>query len=162
MNPETTLPLPLFLSAMAVRTVIILLVLLVGIRVFGKRDLGELNLLDIVVVALLGNAVQNALTLGSGQLSVALVSAGLLLVADRLVGDLLVKRPNLERALLGVPEVLYSNGQLDRQTLEREDIGEDDILTAAREMGLADLSEVQAAILEVDGSISIIPKDNKG
>ncbi len=153
------LPTPLFLSTVAVRTVIILLALVGGIRLFGKRGVGAMNLLDVLLVALLGNAVQNALTYGSGQLAVGLVSAGALLVVDRLVGALFVKRPDLEQRLVGEPEIILADGALNRRVMEREGVSEEEVLTAARSMGLERLSQVRLAVLEDDGTISIIPKD---
>ncbi len=156
------LPLPLFLSAVAVRTVIVLLALLLGIRLFGKRNMGDLDLLDIVFVALLGNAVQNALTYGSGNLGVGLVSAGALLLMDRAIGILFARRPELERRLAGEPTVLAVDGEMDRGAMQREGVSEDEVLTAAREMGLEDQSQIRVAVLEDDGSISIVPKEEGG
>ncbi len=153
------LPAPLFLSAMAVRTVTVLVALIAAIRVFGKRNMGDLDLLDVVFVALLGNAVQNAITAGSGELAVGLVSAGALLLMDRAMGFLFVKRPGLERFVGGEPTVIMVNGQIDRAAMRREGISEDELLTAAHDMGLLDLSHVRAAVLETDGSISIVPKE---
>ncbi len=154
------LPLPLYLSGIAARTLIILAALVIGIRIFGKRNLGGLNLLDIVVVALLGNAVQNALTQGSGALPVAFVSAGILLLADRFLGELFSAQPAFERKLYGEPRVLIANGVLDQRAMEEEGIDEDEVTAAARETGLHDLSQVRAAVLEDDGTISIVPKDD--
>ncbi len=156
------LPVPLFLSTVAVRTVIILLALVVGIRIFGKRDVGEMNLLDVLLVALLGNAVQNALTYGSGQLAVGLVSAGTLLLVDRIVGTLFVKRPDLELKLVGEPEIIFADGVLDRRVMEREGVSEEELLTAVRAIGLERLTQVRLAVLEDDGTISIIPKNESG
>ncbi len=153
------LPQPLLLASVAVRTVIVLLALVFGIRVFGKRDIGGLNLIDLVLVMLLGNAIQNALTFGSGHLAVGIVSAGVLLIADRLMGILFVRRPWLERTLLGGPSILVHHGRMDRVTMEREGIDEDEVMTAVRSQGLSKLSEVRLAVLEEDGSISIVPEE---
>ncbi|MGE5141540.1 MAG: DUF421 domain-containing protein [Rudaea sp.] len=152
---------PLFLSVIAVRTVIIVLVLVFAIRVFGKRDVGGMNLIDLVLVLLLGNAVQNALTTGSGELGVGLVSAAVLLIADRLMGILFVRRPWLERELFGGPTVIASHGKLDQAAMKHEDVSEDEILTAARAIGVRDLSGVRMAVLEEDGSISIVPEEKE-
>ncbi len=151
------LPQPWLLASVAVRTVIVLLMLVLGIRLFGKRDVGGLNLIDLVLVMLLGNAVQNALTYGSGYLAVGLVSAGVLLVADRLMGILFVRRPWLERTLFGGPSILVHNGRMDHVMMEREGITDDEVMTAVRSQGLAKLSEVRLAVLEEDGSISVVP-----
>lgn len=156
------LPLPSLLAAVAVRTLIILCALVLGIRIFGKRDLGGMNLLDLLLVMLIGNAVQNALTYGSGELSVGLVSAGVLLVANRLLGILFVRRPWLERTLLGGPTIIVQHGRLDRWVMRREGVSEDEVIAAARALGLRDLKQVRLAVLEEDGSISIVPKEQRG
>jgi uncharacterized membrane protein YcaP (DUF421 family) len=153
------LPLPLLLSSVAVRTVIILFALVLGIRIFGKRDLGGMNLVDLLLVLLLGNAVQNALTYGSGELAVGIVSAGVLLVADRLMGTLFVRQPWLERTLLGGPTIVVHRGHLDRWAMRREGVTEDQVLAAVRAMGLEGLNQVRLAVLEQDGSISIVPEE---
>jgi uncharacterized membrane protein YcaP (DUF421 family) len=154
------LPVPLFLSTVAARTALVLFALVFGIRLFGKRDVGDMNLVDALMVLLVGNAVQNALTYGSGMLGVGLVSAGTLLVLDRLLGVLFVQRPWLERKLLGEPHVIYADGQMDRRLMEREGVEDDELLEAARARGLADLERVHLAVLEPDGTISIVPKED--
>lgn len=153
------LPLPLLLPAVAVRTLIVLLALIVGIRFFGRRDLGGMNLVDLLLVMLLGNAVQNAMTYGSGSVWVGLVSAGALLVADRLLGILFVRQPWVERALLGGPTIIAHHGRLDTWAMRREGLSQDEVMTALRAMGLERLSQVRLAVLEQDGSISIVPED---
>ena len=152
------LPFPWFLAAVAVRTVVVLLVLVGLIRLLGKREVGGLNLIDLLLVLLLGNAIQNAITVGSGRLAVGLVSAGTLLLMDRAVGALFGRRPWLESRLFGEPTILGMNGQLNTRAMEREGVSEDEVLTAMRDQGLHDLSQVHLAVLEADGSISIVPK----
>lgn len=154
-------PLAWVLSVIAARTAIVLIVLFLGIRVFGKRQLSGLNLYDLVVVLLLANAVQNAMTRGSGVLAVGIVSAGTLLVLERLLGTLLVKRPWLEAHLVGTPTVVVQDGKLERDYMRREGVTEEEIMAAIRQYGLGDLSEVRLAVLEVDGSLSVVPRERK-
>ncbi len=153
------LPLPLFLAAIAVRTAIVLLVLVGGIRILGRRNIGELHMVDLLMVLLISNAVQNAITTGSGSLAVALVSAGVLLAIDHFTGILFVREPWLENQLGGEPTVIATDGQLDARLMRRLGLSEDDVLGAAREQGLSDLSKVHLAVLEDDGNISIIPQE---
>ncbi|HEY8884117.1 MAG TPA: hypothetical protein VIO35_02300, partial [Chloroflexota bacterium] len=94
------------LTVIAIRTAIVLVALVAGVRIFGKRQIGGMNVYDLVLVLLLANAVQNAMTEGSGNLGVGLVSAGTLLLADRLLGIVFTKRPELEGQLLGTPTVV--------------------------------------------------------
>ncbi|MGE5223494.1 MAG: DUF421 domain-containing protein [Omnitrophica WOR_2 bacterium] len=153
------LPLPLFLASVAARTIIILFVLVAGIRIFGKRDVGGMNLIDLILVLLLGNAVQNALTYGSGHIGVGLVSAGTLLLIDQLLGILFVREPWLEVRIFGGPVTIVTDGRLHRRAMVRQGIDEDEVLAAARSIGLHDLDQVHLAVLEDDGTISIIPKE---
>jgi uncharacterized membrane protein YcaP (DUF421 family) len=150
---------PLFFAAIAVRTAIVLVALIVGIRVFGKRQIGAMNVYDLVLVLAVANAVQNAMTRGSGQLGVGIAAAGTLLVLGRLLGLVFVRRPALERRVVGVPTLIVQDGQLNRANMRREGITEDEVQAAAREYGLADLSEVRLAVLEPDGSLSVVPKE---
>ncbi len=153
------LPLAWFYSAIAVRTTIVLLLMVLGLRYFGKRDAGGLNLVDLLLVLLLGNAVQNAITNGSGDLVVGIVSAGTLLVIDRLVGILFVRSPLLESRFFGKPSVLVTNGKRNLLAMRHEGVSEDELLSAVHEQGLDELSQVRLGILEEDGTISIVPKE---
>ncbi len=154
-------PLPWSLVPIVARTAVVVFALVAGLRIVGRRDLGGLNMIDLVMVLLLGNAVQNAITSGSGALAVGLVSAATLLIIDQVLGIVFVREPWLEGRLFGDPVVLASNGRLDPWALRREGIDEDEVLTAAREQGVADLSQVRLAVLEDDGTISIIPREHE-
>jgi uncharacterized membrane protein YcaP (DUF421 family) len=145
-----------------VRTILVLGLLLVGLRLMGKRAVGGMNLVDLLLVLLLGNAVQNAITNGSGDLLVGIVAAGVLLLIDRWVGILFVRHPILESRFFGKPVILAFDGKLNLLAMRHEEVSEAEILTAVHEQGLSDLSEVRLAMLEDDGSISIIPKEHEG
>src|SRR5437870_9282541 len=93
----------LFLIAIAARTAIVLFGLVVGLRVLGKRHCGQMNLCDLVLITCLANSVQNAMTAGKGHLSVGFVSAGTLLLLGRLLTELFVRRPALEKRIIGTP-----------------------------------------------------------
>ena len=147
-----------FLSLVAARTLVVLVVVLVGIRLTGKRQVGGMNLVDLVLVLALANVVQNAITSGSGDLWVGIVAAGTLFVADRALGIVFIRRPSTEGKLIGTPIVIAQNGHLEHANLRREGITEDEVLAAIRSFGLASLSEVKLAVLEDDGSLSVVGK----
>jgi len=150
---------PWLLSTIAARTAIVLVALVVGVRLFGKRQVGGLSIYDLVLVLLIANAVQNAMTNGSGALGAGIVSAGVLLLADRFLGIAFVKGPFLEARLVGTPTVIVQDGQLLRAHMRREGVTEDEVLVALRSYGLSDLGEVKLAVLEVDGTLSVMPKE---
>jgi uncharacterized membrane protein YcaP (DUF421 family) len=149
------------LSIIAARTAIVLVALVLGIRVFGKREMGGMTVIDLVVVLALANAVQNAMTLGSGVLLVGIVSGGTLLLLDRLLGLALVRRPSLERFLTGGPVVIIQNGELQRDQMRREGLTVEEVMGAVRGYGLATLAEVKLGVLEADGSLSVVAVDRK-
>ncbi len=150
---------PGFLAAIAVRTAIVFVVVVAGLRLTGKRQAGELNLHDILLVLMLSNAVQNAMTRGDGRLAVALVSAGTLLVLGCLGAWLLSRNPAWEPWAVGEPTVLAEGGRVFRGGMRREGISRAELLAAVRKQGLADLDAVRLAVLEIDGSISVIPRE---
>ncbi len=147
-----------FLAAIAVRTALVFLALVVGLRVTGRRQAGELNLHDVLLVLVLANSVQNAMTRGDGHLGVALVSAGTLILVGWLLAALQSRFPACEKWTAGEPTVLAEDGRLLRSELRREGMTEDEVMAAVREQGLADLAGAKLIVLEVDGSISVVPR----
>lgn len=152
---------PDFLAAIAVRTAIVFIALVIGLRLTGRRQAGELNLHDVLLVLILANAVQNAMTKGDGRLSVALVSAGTLLVLGTLFAAVQSRYPACEGWLAGTPTVLVEDGRVIRRHLRSEGVTDGELMGAVREQGLADLAGVKLAVLENDGSISVIPRQEK-
>ncbi|HZU37260.1 MAG TPA: YetF domain-containing protein, partial [Gemmataceae bacterium] len=129
------------------------------LRLTGRRQAGELNLHDILLVLILANAVQNAMTQGDGRLTVALVSSGTLVLLGTLLALLQSRFPSLEKHMVGEPTVLVEGGRMLRREMRREGVTEEDVLAAVREQGLADLAAAKLVVLEVDGSISVIPQE---
>jgi len=153
------LPAFLLLVSVAVRGMIVIIILIVAVRLLGKRDVGGLNIIDIIAILLVGNAVQNTLTYGSGRLDIGLVSSAVLLLTEAAIVVLVARHPNLERDVIGQPTVIFSDGYMDRRAMKEQGIEEDELLEAVRAMGLNDLSQVHLAVLEENGSISVIPKE---
>ncbi len=148
------------LASTAVRTAIVLAALVMGIRLFGKRHIGEMNLYDILMVLIMANAVQNAMTKGNGSVGVALISASTLILLGRLFASMIARFPSVEKHVTGSAVVLAYDGQLSARNLRREEVTEDDLMAAIRKQGLSGIDDVRLAVLEVDGSISVIPKEN--
>ena len=143
-------------AALATRTAIVAVVLVGGLRLFGKRELGQLNVYDLATLVLLANAVQNAMTQGSGYLAAGFASAASLLV---LAGVLAVsgrRSRRLERLLVGSPTLLAFDGRPIRRNMREQGVTADQLDAAVREHGLSGIDQVLAATLEVDGSISIV------
>ena len=150
---------PALLATIALRTAIVLVTLFVGLRLLGKRSVGELNLFDLLLILMIANAVQNSMTEGIGPLAVALVAGATLLVIGWAVAEFLARRPSLERHVMGAPAVLVHHGRLNKRALHREHLEAEEVTAAVREQGLAGLEEVRLAVLEIDGTISVVPEE---
>ena len=141
------------------RTLIVYLVVLGLLRVAGKRELGQMSVIDLVVILVIANAVQNSLNGGDESLIGGLASAATLVGVNVFFDRFGRRLPFLRQLVREEPTLLMQHGQLIEENLKREDIEPDEIEMSAREHGLTDLSAVDAAILEVDGSISVIAKE---
>jgi uncharacterized membrane protein YcaP (DUF421 family) len=145
---------------LVVRSVGIYVVLLFGLRLFGKREVGQFTLFDLVFVLLVANAVQPAMTGPDASLFGGIIIVFSLLAANWIVGRL-DDIPALHRLLTAPPTVLLKDGKLLDWQMRREGITQDEIEMAMREHGLDSLAAVKLAVLEPDGSISIVGKDER-
>ncbi|MDO8506650.1 MAG: DUF421 domain-containing protein [Candidatus Limnocylindria bacterium] len=141
------------------RTVIVYVAVFALLRMAGKRELGQMSVSDLVVILVIANAVQNALNGGDASLTGGLVAAATLVGMNLLFDRFGRRMPFLSRFLKEEPTLLMKDGKLIVENLEREDIKKTEIEMAARGHGIPDLTGVSVAILEVDGSISIIPME---
>lgn len=146
---------------LVVRATLVYVVVLVGLRVAGKREVGQFTPFDLVLVLLIANAVQNAMVGADTSLLGGVIAAVTLLVVNFIVGRFTEKSPAARRLILGQPRILIHEGVVQRSALEREGITEDELLGAIREHGLQDIPEVRLAVLEVDGSISVVPMSSE-
>lgn len=152
---------PSALFVIAARTVIVYAVLLAGIRLAGKREIGQLTPFDLVVLLLLSNAVQNAMTGPDTSVSGGIVAAASLLLTNALVAQLRMRSPRLRRFVAGIPIVLVAHGEVQYRNLMREHMTMDDLLAALREHEVGHVTQVELAMLEVDGSLSVLRRDEK-
>jgi uncharacterized membrane protein YcaP (DUF421 family) len=141
------------------RTLIVYLALLAGLRLAGKRELGQMTPFDLVVILLIANAVQNAMVGPDTSVTGGLIAAGVLVSVNYGVAAARERLPWLRRVVEGTPTLLINDGTFVREHLRREGLEEDDVLMAIREHGVADVKDVRIAVLETDGSISIVPVD---
>ena len=149
-----------FLSVLAGRTVVVLLSIVLSLRLMGKRQVGQFNVYDVALLMALANAVQNAMTSGKGELSVGITCAAALLLTSRLMTRVFIIRPKLEEALIGTPTILIHEGVVEKGHLRHELVTESQLMMVIRSHGLMNANEVKLAILEVDGTITVVPKDN--
>ena len=140
-----------------IRTVVVYFVVLFGLRLSGKRELGQMTIFDLVVLLLIANAVQNAMVGADTSLLGGLLAALILLLVNGGVARLRLRWPRLRRWVEGTPTLLVLHGETIPEHLRQEGIDQDTLLTALREHGVAEISGVEMAVLEIDGSISVVP-----
>jgi uncharacterized membrane protein YcaP (DUF421 family) len=140
-----------------IRTLIIYFVILLGLRLSGKREIGQMTVFDLVVLLLIANAVQNAMVGPDTSLTGGIVAALVLLLVNAAVARVRLRWPRLRRLVEGTPTLLVLHGETIPEHLRREGIDEETLLAALREHGVAELSGVEMAVLEIDGSISVVP-----
>jgi len=143
--------------SIVIRTLVVYGAILIGLRLAGKRELGQMTPFDLVVILLIANAVQNAMVGPDTSIPGGLIAAAVLVAANYGVAQARERLPWLERAVEGTPTLLIHDGQFVRENMRREGVDEDEVRMALREHGVADVAEVKMAVLETDGSISIVP-----
>jgi len=141
------------------RAVIVYVVLLAMIRLSGKRTMGQFTAFDMLLIVLLGNAVQNALLGEDTSMSGGLLLAATLILLNWLVGLITSRNRKVERLLEGVPVVLARNGHIYRDVLRRELVSRDDFSKAMREAGCNEVDRIHIALLETNGHITILLRD---
>ena len=140
-----------------VRTVVVYIFLLVGLRLAGKREMSQLNSFDLVVLLLLSNTVQNAIIGNDNSMIGGLFGAAVLLLVNSLLVRTLYRYGKLD-ALEGRPNVLMRNGRIVRQNLERELITVAELAAAARRQGIESLAHVNECRLETGGALSFVQR----
>lgn len=143
------------------RSLAVYAAVLVGLRLVGKRRLGQMSVPDVVVILLIANAVQNAMVGADVSLGGGLVSAATLLVANVAVSRLRIAWPTFGRLVEGTPTLLVHDGRFVTDNLRREGIQRDEVESILREHGVAEVGDVRVAYLEPDGAISVIPRTSE-
>lgn len=145
---------------LVLRAVIIYVVLLILLRLTGKRQVGQMSSFDLVLLLVLSNAVQNAMNAGDNTVTAGLILASVLVLLNYLVGLATYKSKRLEALVEGRPEVLIHNGKLFTEVMEREQLTHHELNAALRAAGCSSVEEVHYAILENNGRVSIQAKKN--
>jgi uncharacterized membrane protein YcaP (DUF421 family) len=142
------------------RTAAVYAFLLAGLRIAGKRELGQLNPFDLVVLLLLANTVQNAIIGNDNSLVGGLFGAAVLLVMNYVVVRFLFLHPKLDRLAEGDSCVLIHDGHVVERNMKRELITKGELRSAARRQGIEHFANVACARLEVGGALSFVMKDS--
>jgi uncharacterized membrane protein YcaP (DUF421 family) len=141
------------------RTFLVYAFLLIGLRLAGKREMGQLNPFDFVVLLLLANTVQNAIIGNDNSLLGGIIGATALLVVNWFVVRYLYAHPAFARIVEGDPDLLIRNGKVRPDRLKRELITPEELEAAARRQGIEGLHRVETCRLEVGGALTFVAKE---
>ena len=143
------------------RCAVVYLAIVIGLRIIGKRHVGQLSILDFVLILLVSNAVQNAMVGENVTLLGGLIAAATLILLNYMLSLVFYRWGSAGRFFEGTPTLLVHNGAVIRPHLASEKITEEELERAIREHGIESIHGVKSAIMEADGSISVIGKHNE-
>lgn len=139
-----------------VSTVAVYLFIIIAIRLFGKRELSQLSVVDLVFILLISNSVQNAMVGPDSTLLGGLTAASALFITNFLFKWVLYRFPKFDRLVEGESLMLIYKGKLNKGNLERAKLSIGELMEAVREHGVLKMQDVDLAVLEVDGNISVL------
>ena len=143
------------------KTSAIYVFLIFGLRLLGKRELGQMSIYDLILIIVISNSVQNAMVGKDTSLVGGMVAALTLLVIDRILTFFMVRSTDFKHWMVGEPVLIVKDGKLLKQPMDREGVTRGHVEAAMREHGIGDLEDIQMAVLEIDGSISIVQKETQ-
>ena len=146
------------LPDVAVRTAIVYLFLVVAIRISGKREVGQMSVLELVVILVISDAVQNSMVGENTSLWGGMIAVATLLTLDVLLARLMVRSRRIRKVIEGEPRLIVRDGRVLEKAVDEEGITIDEIEAAMRAHGLERIEDAALAVLETNGSISVIPR----
>lgn len=142
-----------------ISSVCVYIFIVAAIRIFGKKELAQLSVIDLVFILLISNSVQNAMVGNDSSLVGGLIAAASLFVVNHLLKIIIFKFPHLGKLIQGEPIMLVYNGKLNMENIEKSKISVKELMEAIREHGVSSIQDVDLAVLEVDGNISILSNE---
>jgi len=137
-------------------TLAVYLFIVIAIRIFGKKELAQLSVVDLVFILLISNAVQNAMVGPDSTLTGGLAAATTLFIVNYVLKYLQYRFPRFGKIVQGDATMLVYQGEIIESHMKRAKISMDELMEAVREHGVKSVKEVDIAIMEVDGSISVL------
>jgi uncharacterized membrane protein YcaP (DUF421 family) len=137
-------------------SIIVYLFIVIMIRITGRRELSQLTVVDMVFILLISNSVQNAMVGPDTSLLGGLIAAAALFLVNFILKQLMSRFTKLNKLIQGETIMLVYKGALIQNNLRRARVSVEELEEAVREHGVADLKSVDLAVLEMDGSISIL------
>ncbi|MDI1317788.1 YetF domain-containing protein [Flavobacterium sp.] len=142
-----------------IRSVSVYLFMVIALRIFGKKQLSQLNTADVILILLISNSVQNAMVGNNTSLYGGMVAALALFIVNYIFKKVMLKSKFIKDLVQDTPEILIHNGKIAFETISRLGITNDELQEAMREHGVEYYKDVKLAMFEIDGSISIISGD---
>lgn len=139
-----------------IRSVVVYLFMVIALRVFGKKQLSQLNTADVILILLISNSVQNAMVGNNTSLYGGMVAALALFIVNFIFKKIMAKSTIIRNLVQDTPEILIHDGKIAFATIAKLGITNEELLEAMREHGVEYYKEVKLAMFEIDGSISII------
>ena len=146
------------MTTILLRTIIVYIILMAAMRLMGKRQIGELEVADLVTTLLISEIASLPITDTSIPVSHAIIPIVLLLTFEVVSSALLVKFPPIKKYISTSPTTLIDNGRLSPLQMQKVRLTADELISELRQNGISSISEVQYAILEQNGKISVIQK----
>jgi len=143
------------------RAIAVYLFMIIAIRLFGKKELSQLSVIDLVFILLISNAVQNAMVGPDNSLQGGLIAAGALFVMNFLLKKLIYRFDVVGKFIQGEPIMLIYKGKVKEKNLKDAGFTHHELEAAIREHGVENINKVDLAMLEVDGNISVLTDDFK-
>lgn len=130
--------------------------IVLAIRIFGKKELAQLSVVDLVFILLISNAVQNAMVGTDSSLGGGIIAALSLFTINYVFKLIMYRFPKVERLIEGHAILLIYEGHLNNNNLKKAKISKEELMEAIREHGAMTIQDVNLAVLEVDGNISVL------
>ena len=142
-----------------IRSISVYLFMIIALRIFGKKELSQLNTADIILILLISNAVQNAMVGSNSSLQGGLVAALVLFIINFILKKIMYNSKTITDLVQGKPEILIHKGIIDFKSLAKLEITSQELDEVIREHGIEHFKDVKLAMMEIDGNISVISGD---
>jgi uncharacterized membrane protein YcaP (DUF421 family) len=143
----------------AAKSIAIYFFIILAIRIFGKKELAQLSVIDLVFILLISNSVQNAMVGSDTSLQGGIAAALGLFICNYIFKFFMRKSDRFSRIIQGDKILLIHDGEIEKKGMDAAMMSFDELERAVREHGVASIDKVDLAILEVDGNISILSND---
>lgn len=144
------------LTDVAIRTGIIYVVIVLGLKLLGKKELSQISIVDLVFILLISNAVQNAMVGENTSLEGGIIAAAVLLTINFIFRYINYRSSRFRAVIEGEPVLLIYEGKLIKKHLDQEKITLEELMAVLREHGVEEIKSVKLAMLEIDGNISVV------